>query len=54
MTIDGRATTLRLAGRGTARQTLYASPALKAGNHALRLKALGGGPIELDAVAPIP
>ena len=39
VTIDGkRAATLKLEGRGAARQTLYTSKALKAGNHVLRLE----------------
>jgi hypothetical protein len=54
VTIDGKATTLKLAGNSPPRATLYTSPVLKAGNHVLRLKWLGGGPLELDALAPIP
>ncbi len=55
VTIDGRtAATLKLEGRGAARQTLYTSKALKAGGHVLRVEALDRAPVELDAVAPIP
>jgi hypothetical protein len=52
--VDGKRTTLRLRGRSDLRETLWTSGALKAGSHVLRLKALGGGPVELDAVAPLP
>jgi hypothetical protein len=54
ISVDGKARVLKLAGRSGFRQTLYTSPTLKAGAHELRLKALGGGPVELDAVAPLP
>jgi hypothetical protein len=33
---------------------LWSSSRLKAGSHLLRLRTLGGGPVELDAVAPRP
>jgi hypothetical protein len=55
VTIDGkRAATLKLKGRGGARQTLYTSKTLKPGGHVLRLEALDRAAVELDAVAPIP
>ena len=52
--VDGKRLALSLRGRTDDRQTLWVSPKLKAGSHVLRLQALGGGPVELDAVAPIP
>lgn len=54
VTIDGKRTTLRLRGKAVYRETLWTSPALTAGNHVLRVKWIGGGPVELDAVAPLP
>jgi hypothetical protein len=33
---------------------LWVSPRLAAGSHLLRLRSLGGGPVEVDAVAPSP
>ena len=54
VTIDGRSRTLRLRGRSTQRSVLWVSPRLRDGSHVLRLRSLGGGPVELDAVAPSP
>jgi hypothetical protein len=33
---------------------LWTSRTLKAGSHLLKVRTLGGGPVELDAVAPRP
>jgi hypothetical protein len=54
VTIDGRSHTLRVLGRTTHRSVLWVSPRLRAGSHVLRLRSLGDGPVELDAVAPSP
>ena len=54
VTVDGRSRTLRLRGRTGHRSVLWVSRKLKPGSHALRLRSLGGGPVELDAVAPSP
>lgn len=52
--VDGKRSVLKLRGRSGFRTTLWTSPTLKPGPHVLRLEALGGGPVELDAVAPLP
>jgi hypothetical protein len=54
VTVDGRSRTLRVRGRTGHRSVLWVSRRLKPGSHALRLRSLGGGPVELDAVAPSP
>ena len=54
VTLDGRSRTLRVRGHSRPRALLWTSPRLKAGSHRLRLRTLGGGPVELDAVAPRP
>jgi hypothetical protein len=54
MTLDGRQRTLRLRGRSRPRSVLWTSPRLRAGSHLLKVRSLGGGPVELDAVAPRP
>jgi hypothetical protein len=54
VTIDGRSRTLRARGRSGHRSVLWVSPRLRPGTHVLRLRSLGGGPVELDAVAPSP
>jgi hypothetical protein len=53
-TIDGRTRTLRVRGRSAHRSLLWVSSKFRSGPHTLRLRSLGGGPIELDAVAPTP
>jgi hypothetical protein len=53
-TVDGRRTVLRLRGRSAPRSVLWTSPTLRAGTHTLRIQTLGGGTVELDAVAPRP
>ena len=54
VTVDGKSRTLRLRGRSGPRTVLWTSPRLGSGSHVLRLRTLGGGPVELDAVAPRP
>jgi len=54
VTIDGRSRTFRARGRTGHRSVLWVSPRLRSGSHVLRLRSLGGGPVELDAVAPSP
>jgi hypothetical protein len=54
VTLDGKSRTLRVRGRSGPRTVLWSSSRLKAGSHRLRLRTLGGGPVELDAVAPRP
>ena len=52
--LDGRSRKLRLRGRSAPRTVLWQSPTLADGKHVLRIRALGGGPVQLDAVAPQP
>jgi hypothetical protein len=54
VTLDGKSRTLRLRGRSGPRTVLWTSPRLRTGSHLLRLRTLGGGPVQLDAVAPRP
>ena len=54
VTIDGRSRVVRLRGKARHRRLLYRSRRLSGRRHTLRLRALGGGPVEVDAVAPIP
>jgi hypothetical protein len=54
VTLDGKSRTLRLRGRSGPRAVLWTSRRLRNGTHLLRLRTLGGGPVELDAVAPRP
>ena len=54
VTIDGRERSIRFRGRTPHRSVLWESPRLASGSHVLRLRSLGGGPVELDAVAPSP
>ena len=54
ITLDGKRRTLRLRGRSGPRSVLWTSRTLRAGAHVLRVRSLGGGPVELDAVAPRP
>ena len=54
VTIDGRSRTLRVRGRSALRSVLWVSSRFGPGAHTLRLRSLGGGPVELDAVAPSP
>ena len=54
VSVDGTSRTLRLRGRSSHRSVLWVSRRLGAGAHVLRFRSLGGGPVELDAVAPSP
>ena len=54
VTVEGKSRTLRVRGRTGHRSVLWVSRKLKPGSHALRLRSLGGGPVEVDAVAPSP
>jgi hypothetical protein len=54
VTLDGKSRTLRLRGGSGPRKVLWNSPRLRSGSHLLRLRTLGGGLVELDAVAPRP
>jgi hypothetical protein len=53
-TLDGRSKTIRLRGRPKHRSVVWTSRRLEAGSHRLVLRTRGGGPVELDAVAPLP
>jgi hypothetical protein len=53
VTIDGRSIVLRVRGKAKQRALLYLSSARRSGRHSLRLQTLGGGPVDIDAVAPV-
>jgi hypothetical protein len=53
VTVDGRSKVLRLRGRPRHRSVLYTTAPRRPGRHTLRVIALGGGRVELDAVAPL-
>jgi hypothetical protein len=54
VTIDGRSRTVRVRGRSAHRSVLWVSSGFGPGAHTLRLRSLGGGPVELDALALSP
>lgn len=54
ISVDGRSRVVRLRGRGELRQRLVRTPVLEAGRHTLRLRSLGGGPVEIDGIAVAP
>jgi hypothetical protein len=54
VSVGRHAKVLNLRGRSAPRRVLWTSRALRDGNHVLRVRSLGGGPVELDAVAPRP
>ena len=54
VTVGGRSKVVSLRGRGPARSVVWQSRRLSDGRHVLRIRTLGGGPVELDAVAPQP
>jgi hypothetical protein len=54
VTVKGRSKVLRLRGRSGHRSVLWTSRGLRAGEHRLTIRSLGRGPVELDAVAPLP
>ncbi|MEX1142317.1 MAG: hypothetical protein WD399_10815 [Thermoleophilaceae bacterium] len=51
ITVDGDSRVVRLRGRGAFRERLVSTKALAPGRHTLRIRSLGGGPVEIDAVA---
>jgi hypothetical protein len=54
VSVEGKSRTLRLRGRSGPRQVLWQSRRFADGEHVLRVRLRGGGPVELDAVAPQP
>jgi hypothetical protein len=54
VTLDGKSRILRLRGQSGPRTVVWNSRRVANGTHLLRLRTLGGGPVELDAVAPRP
>jgi hypothetical protein len=54
VTVGGRSKVVNLRGRSGPRQVLWTSRRMRDGAHVLRIRSLGGGPVEVDAVAPRP
>jgi hypothetical protein len=54
VTVGGRSKLVNLRGRSGFRQVLWTSRQMPDGAHVLRIRSLGGGPVEVDAVAPRP
>lgn len=54
VTVGGRSKVINLRGRSAFRQVLWTSRRMRDGAHVLRIRSLGGGPVEIDAVAPRP
>jgi hypothetical protein len=54
MTVGGRSKVVNLRGRSAPRRVLWTSRRMRDGAHVLRIRSLGGGPVEVDAVAPRP
>jgi hypothetical protein len=54
VTAGGRSKVVNLRGRSAPRQVLWTSRGMREGAHLLRIRSLGGGPVEVDAVAPRP
>jgi hypothetical protein len=54
VTVGGRSHVLNLRGRSAPRRVLWTSRRMRDGAHVLRIRSLGGGPVEVDAVAPRP
>jgi hypothetical protein len=54
VSVGGRSKVLRLRGRSAPRRVLWTSRPMRDGAHVLRIRSLGGGPVEIDAVAPLP
>jgi hypothetical protein len=50
VSIDGRSRVLRLRGRPRHREVLFERTRLRSGRHVLRVRFLGGGPVDIDAV----
>jgi hypothetical protein len=53
VTVDGRSRVLRLRGNPRHRRVLFRRTGLGPGRHLLRVRALGGGPVEIDAVGAL-
>jgi Fibronectin type III domain len=54
LTVGGRSKVVNLRGRSAPRRVLWTSRRMRDGAHVLRIRSLGGGPVEVDAVAPRP
>lgn len=54
VSVDGWTTVRRLRGRDSSSRILIGTRALKPGNHVLRLRTLGGGPVAIDAIGVEP
>jgi hypothetical protein len=54
VTVGGRSKVVNMRGRSGARRVLWTSRRIRDGAHVLRIRSLGGGPVEVDAVAPRP
>jgi hypothetical protein len=54
VSVDGRGKVLNVRGRSGPRRVLWTSRGMRDGAHVLRIRSLGGGPVEVDAVAPRP
>jgi hypothetical protein len=54
VSVGGRSNVLRLRGRSAPRRVLWTSRRMRDGAHVLRIRSLGGGPVEVAAVAPRP
>ena len=54
VSVDGRGKVVNLRGRSGFRRVLWTSRRMRDGAHVLRIRSLGGGPVEVDAVAPRP
>jgi hypothetical protein len=54
VSVDGHRKVLRLRGRSRFRSVVFRSARRATGIHTLRFKVLGRGPVEIDAIAPIP
>lgn len=54
VTVDDVSKVVNLRGKGRFRSKLIATKAQERGEHTLRIKSLGGGPVEIDAIAIAP
>jgi hypothetical protein len=54
VSVGGRSKVVNLRGRSGFRRVLWTSRRMRDGAHVLRIRSLGGGPVEVDAVAPRP
>lgn len=53
ISVDGRAVVRRMRGAPRHRRVLFQRDGLEPGRHVLRLRAIGGGPVEVDAVGAL-